>query len=362
VARGSYRLTVAPEPVKEPQKEEQTKTDTVVRKVDLRGLPFRCGEKIKLPDIPGQQNVPSGDIDMQELIEKHRKFYFSDARNSPAAAEKKAKGDIMAVRRAFPTVQDSRILLVMASWYALLCAIDDVIEEMEPALARLALAESIIVLQRTETMYTWQDIIHSPAAFGGRDEEAVCGLAKLFIDQVRSLLPKRVYTRLVEMIIDVWQAMSLETTFKEGHCPGEETYLGVRSRTIGLRPFFVLLEFASCNSVTTVELVEELKKHLAIAIRLQNDILGLRRDLAGGETNNFIVISSLRTDQNLAASTERAVQMHNTAVMDAVDCWHKYTNAFRMTNPQNISYVDSMMGFAQRHFAWASSAGRYDHA
>ncbi|KAF2770740.1 hypothetical protein EJ03DRAFT_350038 [Teratosphaeria nubilosa] len=217
----------------------------------------------------------------------------------------------------------------------------------DPALARLALAESITVLQRTDATYDWREAFHAPAAFGNREEEAVPGFAKLFVDQVRGVLEKDVYARLVESIIDVWQAMSVETTFAEAVVVDEATFLATRARTVGLRPFFVLVEAAAGVELTGLE-EEEVKTRVALAVALQNDVLGLRRDLEMREGRNYVAVCSRVAGRGLAWGLEKAAVVHNEAEAEAVGAW-------RRAGEGGKGVVGEMVGFVGRH--WGFVAG-----
>ncbi|KAH9841326.1 terpenoid synthase [Teratosphaeria destructans] len=149
--------------------------------------------------------------------------------------------------------------------------------------------------------------------------------------------------------------MSLETTFGATGEVDERTYLATRARTVGLGPFFVLVEAVVGGDGGRVE--EEVKMQVAVAVALQNDVLGLSRDLEMGEGRNFVVVCSRGAGRGLAWGVEKAVVVHNEAVGEAVEVWRGRGREGREGREGEGEVMAEVVGFVGRHWGWV--AGRY---
>ncbi|KAK5132354.1 hypothetical protein LTR08_009189 [Meristemomyces frigidus] len=249
----------------------------------------------------------------------------------------------------------------MASWFALLCTVDDEIEQMTGYAAQLSITESIAVLEHSASQANRRrSSLYIPKCTTC-DTQRVSALTKAFVSQVRGLLPTHVYANLVKSITRVWQAMATEQSCRDLPIIDQKTFLSIRMRTVGLHPFYVLLSHAFKLSRWKPEvqsLLKELETSLALAVGLQNDMLGLSKDLDVGETFNFVVFGSRNGNDDLDSSLERAVAMHNAAVERAFDCWEEIGERCDADSGQ-MRYAESLLGFVASHFAWASKAERY---
>lgn len=248
----------------------------------------------------------------------------------------------------------------MATWFALLCAVDDEVERMDAQAAELAIASSVVALRASVNPEERKDSIYSPACVdcGTR---LTLALTKAFASQLRGLVPRTLYESLVKKIVDVWQAMAIERELRGQSAVEQAEYLRVRSCTVGLEPFFVLLEHAlrSDTSDSNVRLVlEELQRHISCIVGLQNDIAGFRKDIAVGETFNILVLNGREPGASLSTSLEKVLKMHNSIVKAAVACRDKI-ELYCGSNCAATEYAESLLGFVPRHFVWASKAERY---
>ncbi|KAK4550837.1 hypothetical protein LTR36_000417 [Oleoguttula mirabilis] len=321
--------------------------------------PVRCSEPLLL--LQTQIHAVPEQLHLHRLTDTHHVFYLADAAITTSLARKKAAKDIAAIRLAFPRVYDDKIVLAMATWFALLCTVDDAVEKLAVSAAELAIAQSIATLEKSmRPGKPRKPSFYDPSCFAD-DIQRVSAVIKAFVSQMRGLLPERAYIAFIAAIINVLQGISAERVYRELGDIDEQTYINIRLRTVGLQPFFVLLSHtfrvASCEA-SAGSLLMVLESSLALAVGLQNDILGLSKDLQLGEICNFVILDSQRSGHGFDSSLGKAVRMHNAAVEEAVDSWAKLTEHCGSSCGLS-SYADSILGFAATHFVWASSAERY---
>ena len=323
--------------------------------VNLSSLPTKCDEHLLLPQITG--HAIKAEMDTQALSEAHHAFYLADDRNSSSTAMSKAAKDIAVIRHAFPAVEDDQTLFAMATWFALLCKFDDEIELLSSEAARTALEESIILLQASVLGTNGAEATISLVSFSSNSERAVA-LTEAFISQLRGSLPRRLYAKLITIVIACWEAMILETALRTNPDDVDENaYLSIRSETVGLKPFFLLLSHATGAS-RCYRSSSELQRQISLVVGLQNDMLGLSKDITSSECSNFVILESKRPGQNMSLALEKTVRMHNDAVGALLDCRQKECESSEQCTAVT-KYLDSMLGFIAQHFAWASRAERY---
>ncbi|TKA79830.1 hypothetical protein B0A55_02786 [Friedmanniomyces simplex] len=297
------------------------------------------------------------------MAEFHAAMYINNSNDSRAPALKNAQRDIAAIELAFPAVQDESILLAMAAWLSFLCSVDDEVERLDVDTAELALSDSATIL--TSSLRSNE---RSSQRYGGACLDPACDAirawTKNFIRQLRGLVPLAVYNRLIDSVLDVLEAMLAEVLLRQTSAVDIETYLLVRTRTVGLRPFFVLLQAdlqLDVGGPSSDSALHALEANVTLAVALQNDIVGLWRDLAEGESFNIITLAAGLSGYDLQTAIRSAVDMHNHAASTA--CFlmvsmsdHSNSGALDVACRR---YAASVCALVATHFAWASSAKRY---
>lgn len=183
-----------------------------------------------------------------------------------------------------------------------------------------------------------------------------------------SLLPTTTYTPFVGDVNEIFDAMLVEMDFRESSPTTVESYMKIRKVTIAISPFFTLLE-GSVDLDFKSDALAELKELLKEACGLQNDLIGLDKDIQTGWPMNVImVLRELDMKQLLVRgleeeeaqimrqSVKEACDMHNEAVGKAVERWEAI-RASNMKSEKQLS--DLMMVFMNRHFQWAIVSKRY---
>ncbi|KAK4580274.1 hypothetical protein LTR86_000477 [Recurvomyces mirabilis] len=311
---------------------------------------------------PGKHGIPVEGV-LNSLAEQHAIFYEASL-DTRLDAVKYAYRDITTICRAFPAVQSERFILAMAAWFSLLCQVDDIIEELDANLAHTALADSIAILKSNTRVYQGRLVDHD-GRFVNPECNRICALTRTFVRHLRELVPASIFIKVANDVLDVWKNMGLERVVKDGPAPDVESYISLKSRTIGLSPFFDILQAELCREIDSKPEVHpsimwQLERNVALAVALQNDIVGLARDLAHDHALNLISILTVSGNKSIKVAYEEVVAMHNRAVKAALCS----ASAIRLAShqhgfPCSSDYADSLLGFIARHFQWASSAQRY---
>jgi len=185
---------------------------------------------------------------------------------------------------------------------------------------------------------------------------------------MHSLLSESLFDRVIEDVKRVFACMMAETLFRESPPPSLESYLKIRTRTIGISPFFTLAEGALCRGIgeraQNSEILNELKELINEIIGLQN---GLDKDLRENETMNVVVVLGyLRKTSSRTMEKEEAIlrecvaeaeKMHTNAVERATTIWRAIHTARTKSHEKDLS--DAMMTFTERHLKWSMACQRY---
>ncbi len=194
---------------------------------------------ILLPAPPKACRMDKGRL--QAMAEFHGAMYINNDNLTRVAATKNAERDITSIHLAFPAVQDQSILLAMAAWLSVLRNVKDEVERLDADIAQLALTDSAAILTSSIRSSS-----RSPQRYGGACLNPACdptrAWTKNFVRQLRGLVPHAVYTTVNGSVLDVWEVMLAGVLVREMSAVDIGTSLGVRTRTIGFRPFFLLLQ------------------------------------------------------------------------------------------------------------------------
>ncbi|KAI7370617.1 hypothetical protein KC354_g1119 [Hortaea werneckii] len=327
---------------------------------------FDSTEPLMLPAIP-TSSVADSELDVSTLTQQHQKFYLTDRRLYRDQAREKAMGDVKAIRYAFPESRQSQTQLLMCSWFALLCAVDDEIESLRSDEAHDTLTQLTLDIQqhRHAQVLKQFDSGRIQSRLHGRQEEhsrLETLNQRLALSAKTSLHPTQ-YHDFLKQIVQVWESMKDEIALRQSGVNNEKTYIQIRSRTVGLAPFFTLLKAEICqesdsDAVIDVHL-DRLQELVSIVVGLQNDLVGLERDLASLETCNLISFKARTSPgSSIAQAAGEVIRMHNQQILHAVEAFGEVLERCEKKSGYTL-VAHSMLGFATRHFVWASKAERH---
>ena len=318
---------------------------------------------------PSLKVLPPANAD---LVRNHCLFYMSAAavEEFHPAMWKRAASDIAAIRMAFPVIQDADTTIVLASWLAFLCGVDDEIATMSSEDAIAVLSQSIDILKTSKIGYDAESKTREPSFKPERHHFVEIGrLTEAFLSRTCGLLSSQSYATMMDEVCDVWRAMSVASACRTAALLNTETYLGIRMRTVGLLPFFTIVEhnlFDSRKDAGTRR-IQEMEALVNCAVGLQNDIVGLERDITSGDRLNLIsVVARAAEDDagrtpsscNIESALFRASELHNVAVKSAMSWFCELSGSVSEQSPEFV-FASCLLDFISRHFTWASSAKRY---
>lgn len=191
----------------------------------------------------------------------------------------------------------------------------------------------------------WRELIHSMAS------SMSCSWRSRFVDSFMEWL--RFATR---------ERETYAPHLEKGSLPDLDTYVNIRSVTIGVQPIYSIIEFAQgfeipeeaslCNEMLDLH---EIGKRL---ICFANDLCGLEKDLEIGWPNAVTVVQH-QYGLSLEEATDYAVRLHNEYVSTFVDIerslprFDAHTDALVKHYLSRVHYV--IRGFAE----WEVRAERY---
>jgi hypothetical protein len=357
----------------------KTSIPTSIDETDVAPLQLPC--RRLLSSAAG----PSQDMDLETLAMDHY-HAFKMPVDTPTAKQlqwtpKLAYKQIRIVSSAFPAVRDKTSVLAMCAWFHLFCFFDDETEKMPDREGKRAIGLCIDILeasclpnarfsrtlrplQKAKIRYTLWSSSRLPS--GG----TIAGATFFFTQHTRKLLAPAVYKRMVTVIVGVFQAYAHEiTTRAKVDSLSLDEYLISRSSTIGLAPFWeIALDFFSRRecSVAGVETLKQvqsiLQPHVATVVGLQNDLVGLQKDLAESDRMNYVVLRAERTVVSIEQALSATIVLHNSFVREAVQgrqiLEQELARHGKWDDGVEI-FADCMVGFMETHFAWASNSKRY---
>jgi hypothetical protein len=391
--------------------ETQIPTPISTTKFIQRLLETKFGTQLMLlPDLstftqsttsqPASANV--SDEHTLQLAQIHLHIYKIDGIRSVSKKDtwnlSAALKEIRVIQGAFPAVaHDDTALLSMAATFHIVCSVDDEMENLDPPIARKAIRDAFQILDdrnsaalASQSLATeksrnliklsndrWSDrrplkSLHQrlgSSAFetAAQVGEMVPALLGTYLIHLAHLLPASTYNAIRNGTHSFCTGLRDELEYRDPSMIDlvtVEAYSHIRTRTIGLSAFFNILGGSLCPDSPTADgrSIQELKRLVSQVAELQNNILGLRKDLLEKERFNIIIVRShvMRTgswDERMGESLRHFVRMHNEKVKDAVECWENIVKG--EVDNGTRRFVDAVLGFVVRHFLWAEKSKRY---
>ncbi len=167
--------------------------------------------------------------------------------------------------------------------------------------------------------------------------------------------------RFAARVRELFAAFVVEAqTRSAGSIPGLASYLQLREQTVGLHVEFALGEIVEAITLTPAE-----RGHagLVTLARLASDLVGWANDIythekemRAGETHNLVFVLAQAEGLPLAAAVERAVAMHDAALLRFValadELGGSGSGALRR-------YAGMLRAWVRGHLDWGRETGRY---
>ncbi|OQE17815.1 hypothetical protein PENFLA_c023G05479 [Penicillium flavigenum] len=219
-----------------------------------------------------------------------------------------AIGEVETFSLFFPEVRAEHVRVCMAAWLGVICTVDDLLERMTPSEAEAAIEISVVALQGKESVEEKSGGI----SLAGE----VYSLMSTFRKHCCRYLSEAAAKGFFYEIDKVFNGFVEEIGFRQGHTIRDlERYMEIRTRTIGVAPFFALIRSELPPSDYPDDFVA-VQKAMNMAVGLQNDLIGLEKDLENGELLNAVLVAMEQQEEegkekDLAEAVEAICALHN---------------------------------------------------
>jgi hypothetical protein len=205
------------------------------------------------------------------------------------------------------------------------------LEDMKPFEAEAALQEIISVLEekggckytaaRGDVKYLYHT--HGNLVTHNSLRYAVAVIAAKWRTHCEKYLPIALSHAVFRDIFETFQGMQQEIQLKLGSLPYYlDTYMSIHTRTIGIKPLFALALSARRQDHIWPNTLDNIQNEVNMVAGLQNDLIGLEKELKKGEQANAVMIlmgrhydqSKHRDREALQKVTKYVCERHNLAI------------------------------------------------
>ncbi|KAE8353434.1 isoprenoid synthase domain-containing protein [Aspergillus coremiiformis] len=268
--------------------------------------------------------------------------------------------EVGAISLFFPDLRANDIRICMAAWIGLMYSIDDLVENMQPDEANIAVRHSIMALQEEGC------VVSSPGNIA-----SVVKYIAAFKQHCAKYLSSQASRDFFDSVCTALEGMLEEVQFRHGDLPQDlATYMRIRARTVGVSPLFSLVRSTlKVQSPWSSELMD-MERDICASTGLQNDLLGLEKDIRTKERMNAVLLGTAQTLKEDQSVDRDALQMaadhisaqHNL-LMKRAEQTRDTLQEKALTRPELASeakLADVLLLFAERHLTFSASAKRYE--
>lgn len=327
-------------------------------------------------------------IDESVIIGQIKSFLSTASSQQPESLssthlERQSSSLLSNIRQTFPDIHDAATLAAMAVWLHVLVTVDDMVESMDHRCAQAALSDMIALLASLQhgAREPGIKLEHPRPKSFTHPKASDCGCPgpihvsrrerKLLISfwfHIRFLLKEHCHETLncLHAVTNVLRAMSDEARFKQSDSRDPEVYLVLREQTIGTAPFFSLIRGKTMLAEDAAVEYAALERCASLAVGLQNDLIGLKRDVVQQNPMNYVLIlraqscaSDVQSDDNLSWATQyirETIRLHNSVVDEA---WAHWIKIQLSCNSGVMSASLKLLNFITNHFKLAKESSRW---
>ncbi|RAH42166.1 terpene synthase family protein [Aspergillus brunneoviolaceus CBS 621.78] len=146
--------------------------------------------------------------------------------------------------------------------------------------------------------------------------------------------------------------------------------MAVRTKTIGIGPFMTMAIWGILGRKIEHKELNALMDKIKHVVGLQNDLIGLEKDIRSGECMNSVLILArsgqvgdvVNEQKTILARAQRVYEMHNQLVIEAVEIARNFLSRpiIDMTSEEKVAAMETILLVAQHHLHRSTSAKRYD--
>jgi len=206
-------------------------------------------------------------------------------------------------------------------------------------------------------------------------DKRVQGLGRALLDHCTRYLSPRSAEAFFKAVCEVLEAHIEEIYFLQGRFGDSlAAYMSIRSRTIALNPFFEVIksEYLAKTDWEFNPLWKKLQHEVSRVCGLQNDLIGLVRDLEDGEQLNAVMVlmrgfNAINKHQLDRGVLSRCVALvnaeHNRSAARSFEFAAQIHGAAEASDCSAIERCESVarhiLMMCETHLRWCSSAKRY---
>ncbi|CAH0047651.1 unnamed protein product [Clonostachys solani] len=319
------------------------------------------------PDILGGDEVNNQSEAFSTVLQAHINFKTCLL---PEEVEKNSFGracraEVNAIEIFFPGALSAKVRICFAAWLAFACAMDDILETLPSDLGQAVLCDCIEIIQGRPA-----DVSNGTKGHAG--DARIQHLTRTLHQHVTCHLPQETCDVFFHEVCGVLYAHIDEFLFLDGRIPQDlDTYMSIRSRTISLNPFFEVIKREYFpTSWQPNRAWDRLQEAVSSAAGLQNDLVGLERDMKNDEQMNAVIV--LMRSQTEARSADETHALLARCVDTAVDEHNRWMETiFRQaarilemdggdqSAAETNQVVQHIVTIARTHLTWCTSAKRY---
>ncbi|KAE8137384.1 isoprenoid synthase domain-containing protein [Aspergillus pseudotamarii] len=315
--------------------------------------------EIPIQNQAGQPSVKNTGI--QDVLYSHLGFRYStpsENNRDEASILQQCISEVRTIALFFPDIRATNIRVCMAAWLGTLCSIDDLIEDMMPNEASAVLYRSLQALQE-------ECSLTSP-------QHAVVEYFIAFKRHCSTYLSLEVARHFFDSVCITLEGLLDEIRFNQGYLPYNlETYMSIRGRTIGIKPFFTLIKsiLETTDHQWSTDIIG-MERDIFAIIGLQNDLIGLEKDIRTEQQMNAVIvnaahlankIASAEKDAALQIATNNISALHNQLIEHVLEKRAKiHQRAIgKLEDTLESRFADIQLLFTETHLKWCTSAKRY---
>ena len=307
------------------------------------------------------------------------------ARQRAKDLEELCKAEVDAINIFFPNIQAEDILICFTAWLAFACAMDDILETLPPLDGKAAMSDCIEIMQSrlqpersllAPVQKVWDSIISTWHTYWTSQIKAdmrIQSLAQLLCEHSARHLSKSSADVFFQTTCRVFSAHMDEISFLQDPSRNDfTTYMTIRSRTIALNPFFEVIKCEFLTSDLQADpILEKLQHDVCYAAGLQNDLIGLERDIEEGELLNGVIVmlreegrAVHELDQALLARyINQVTQEHNQSIARSLEDVEQIQRSLSSAPKKALNEViRHILWMGRNHLQWCMAAKRYQVA
>ncbi|KAK1831880.1 Iridoid synthase [Podospora conica] len=320
-------------------------------------------------DVPVKLNIASHGVTEDRPSQSLMKVFLSHAAFKtvlqPDASfdddfYARCSAEVNAINLFFPDIKSDSIRISFTAWLAFICVFDDMLERMPTPAQEATLRGCIELLKGCDPVTT---SIPDPHV------RAMAQALQTHCSRYLSHRSANVFFRAIAVVLEAHRD---EIDFLEGRLPnGLSTYMTIRSRTIALLPFFEVIKCEYLPQPLQDNLNPvwgNLQHAVCCAAGLQNDLIGLARDLDNGERLNAVMVllpsfgtSSDQLDRDaLFRAVAQVSAEHDENVSQAMVWASRLVGDASGSDAEAISNVArQILMLCETHLKWCTSSKRY---